>query len=100
MAQIAGYRYRLNGGGIVDFVVDVGLTRPHTFTGLTPATSYLIEVQDYDADGLSSAWSTVVEQTTASEGGGGGFMARPIVAVDEDGAAWVDGGGGVVTIYG
>lgn len=58
-----GYRVRIDGGA----ATDVGLTLSHLFTGLSPGTTYTLEVQAYNADG-DSAWASL-EATTSTEAG-------------------------------
>lgn len=53
-----GYRVRVDGGASTD----VGNVLTHLFTGLTPVTTYSLEVQAYNAGG-SSAWATVNTDT-------------------------------------
>lgn len=54
-----GYRVRLDGGA----ATDVGNVLTHEFTGLTPGTTYAVQVQAYNGAG-DSAWSTAVDGTT------------------------------------
>jgi hypothetical protein len=89
---VAGYKYRINGGSHVNVVVDVGLVRPYTFTGLLANTEYEIEASSYNEEDVESNWSAAVVQTTEAEGEtpGEGML---FLLVDGDGAAWVDGDG-------
>lgn len=54
-----GYRVRLDAGASTD----VGNVLSHQFTGLTPGTTYAVQVQAYNAAG-DSAWSSAVNGTT------------------------------------
>lgn len=60
----AGYKLRINGGALVNSVIDVGNVLAHTYTGLDPSTTYNIEVKSYDGGGFESDWSPVVSATT------------------------------------
>ena len=53
-----GYEVRINGGT----AADVGALETHTFTGLTPATSYTLEARAYNGSGDSS-WSSTSAST-------------------------------------
>lgn len=55
-----GYDVRINGG----IPIDVGNVLVHDFTGLTPATSYTLEVRAYGAGG-DSGWSSIGGTTLA-----------------------------------
>ena len=63
---VTGYEVRLNSGTGVTKAVS---PRTHQFTGLTPATTYAVQVRARDAAGNWSAWCTAVNGTTASAGG-------------------------------
>jgi hypothetical protein len=56
-----GYEYRVDGGS----AVDMGDNQSALISGLTASTSYDIEVRKRAADGSTSAWSSVVTQSTA-----------------------------------
>lgn len=49
-SAVTGYDVRVNGGS----PIDVGNVLTHTFTGLTPATSYTLEVRAHNAAGASA----------------------------------------------
>jgi hypothetical protein len=53
-----GYRVRVNGGA----ATDVGLVTAHTFTGLTPETTYTLEVAGYSAGGTGD-YATITATT-------------------------------------
>ena len=57
---VSGYAIRIGGGTVLGPV-----TSPYTFSGLTPGTSYTIEVQSVGAGGYSS-WSSVTGPTTTA----------------------------------
>src|SRR5690349_14360057 len=61
---IAGFKLRINGGGLVNVIVDVGYTFSHDFTGLLESTAYSVEFADYDTDGTLSDWSPALSATT------------------------------------
>jgi hypothetical protein len=58
---IVGYEYRVDGGA----AVDVGLVLAVTVSGLTPSTTYGIELRSYNDEGEYSRWSRVRTATTA-----------------------------------
>lgn len=58
-----GYDVRIDGGS----PTDVGNVLTHDFTGLTPGTSYTLEVRAYNAAGDSS-WASITASTTAPPG--------------------------------
>jgi hypothetical protein len=91
----------LNGGVHTDYVVDVGLTRPYTFTGLLANTEYEIEAATYDEDDVESGWSPVVTQTTAEEGEEppAPSFGEETMLIDGDGDAWIDEDGFALTMY-
>lgn len=95
---VAGFRYRINGPNRDNVVVDVGLVRPYTFTGLLANTEYAIEAQSYDENDIESEWPAAILQSTEEEGeepppSSGTLM----LWVDADGNAWVDGDGNAYT---
>lgn len=57
---VAGYAIRIGGGTALGPV-----TSPYTFSGLSPGTSYTIEVQSIGTGGYSS-WASVTGSTTAA----------------------------------
>ncbi|MEO8648911.1 MAG: fibronectin type III domain-containing protein [Acidobacteriota bacterium] len=61
---ILGYKLRLNGGGLVDEVVDVGDVLTVDLIGLTPNTEYEVEVASYNLSRELSDWSAVETATT------------------------------------
>lgn len=61
-ADQTGFEYRLNGGTAV-----TGTTSPQVLTGLTPSTSYTIEIRAINATG-AGAWSTAANFTTSATG--------------------------------
>jgi lysophospholipase L1-like esterase len=65
--MIAGYKLRINGGALVDSVVDVGNVLTHDFTGLTAGVTYTVEVESYDdsTPPLESGYSDGVSATPA-----------------------------------
>jgi hypothetical protein len=87
------YKLRINGGSLVNQVVDVGYVFSHPFTGLDGGTEYAIEIAEV-LDSVQSAWSSAVRATT--------FMPAMVtmrMVVDDAGNALVDNGGSaVVTI--
>lgn len=61
---VAGYKLRVNGGPLVDSIIDVGNVLTYDITGLDPDTLYSVEVAAYDAAGNLSAYSPAVTETT------------------------------------
>lgn len=60
----AGYDVRIDGGS----PIDIGNVLTYDFTGLTPGTTYTLEVRAYNAGG-DSGWSSI-EATTGAAGAG------------------------------
>lgn len=60
---VTGYEVRINSGTGITKAVS---PRTHQFTGLTPATTYPVQVRARDAAGNWSAWCTAVNGTTAA----------------------------------
>jgi nitrogen fixation protein FixH len=58
---VTGYRVRLDGGTAV-----TATGTSHSFSGLTAETSYLFEVQAFDAANNASAWASLNVTTTAT----------------------------------
>lgn len=58
----SGYKYRINGGS----VVDSGTTNPIPLSGLTADTTYTVEILAYNATGDAVVWSDAVNFTTGS----------------------------------
>lgn len=58
---VTGYRVRLDGGTAV-----TATGTSHSFSGLTAETSYLFEVQAFDAAGNNSGWASTNITTTAT----------------------------------
>lgn len=83
--MITGFNLRINGST----EIDVGYVFSYLLTGLTPATTYSVEIQSYDENGVESAWSTAVVAETLS----------PSMLIDSDGNALTDSGGNALIIY-
>lgn len=63
----AGYKFRINGGGKTDEVIDVGLPSPLKFVytdSVLPDTEYSVEKASYDHFDNQSDWGTPVVFTT------------------------------------
>lgn len=89
----AGYELRINGGSLVDEVIDVGLDvgliQEYLATGLEPATEYSFAVRAYDDFGIESDWSAEETATTSS----------PMALVDSEGSSIVDSEGNALIVY-
>jgi lysophospholipase L1-like esterase len=61
---IAGYQLRVNGGPLVNEIIDVGNVLIYEVSGLDPGTEHDLEVRSYDDSGNFSAWSSVLTAET------------------------------------
>jgi hypothetical protein len=64
--SVAGYKLLVNGGAYSDHEIDVGNVLTYDITGLSPGTSYDVQVAAYDTYGNLSAYSAVETETTTA----------------------------------
>lgn len=83
---ITGYKLRVNGGSLIDEIIDVGLVYEYTIEDLETNTTYQIEIASYSGI-AQSEWSDPIEVSL-------GFM----MLVDGDGNALVDGDGNALIV--